>query len=107
MSGRFLELVVDRKLVEAEVKRAVKIPKKYKVFLQNDDYTPMDFVVHVLTYFFHMSEELAVQVMLQVHNQGRGVCGVFTHDIAETLVNLVNDFARVNQHPLLCGMESV
>lgn len=107
MSGRFLELVVDRKVAEAEAKPAVKVPKKFRVLLQNDDYTPMDFVVHVLTYYFHMSETLAVQVMLQVHHQGRGVCGVFTRDIAETLVNLVNDCARVNQHPLLCSMESV
>ncbi|MDF1757091.1 MAG: ATP-dependent Clp protease adapter ClpS [Legionellaceae bacterium] len=80
-------------------------PKKYKVFLLNDDYTPMDFVVTVLQKFFNMNEEVATQIMLQVHRQGRGLCGLFPRDIAETKVVLVNDFARLNQHPLLCSME--
>ena len=92
-------------VAESRVLPALKIPKKYKVFLINDDYTPMDFVVDVLRRFFYLSEEKAVRVMLQVHTQGRGICGLFTHDIAETQVALVNDEARVNQHPLLCSME--
>lgn len=80
-------------------------PRKYKVFLLNDDYTPMDFVVKVLQTFFCMGEDVATRVMLQIHRQGRGLCGLFTRDIAETKVVLVNDFARLNQHPLLCIME--
>ena len=105
MSGQFLEEIVERKTVEAETLPAVKAPRKYKVLLLNDDYTPMDFVVDVLKRFFHLNETMAIQIMLQVHLQGRGVCGVFTHDIAETKVSLVNDYARSNEHPLLCSME--
>ncbi len=78
----------------------------YKVLLLNDDYTPMDFVVHVLEDIFGMDYEKATQIMLQVHTRGVGVCGVFTRDIAETKVALVNQFARKNQHPLLCTMEA-
>ncbi|MGC1183441.1 ATP-dependent Clp protease adapter ClpS [Legionella sp.] len=82
-----------------------KLPRKYRVVLLNDDYTPMDFVVDVLKHFFYLNEETAIQVMLQVHIQGKGVCGVFTRDIAETKVALVNEYARINQHPLLSSME--
>ena len=80
-------------------------PKKYNIFILNDDYTPMDFVVMVLQKFFYMSEETATQIMLQVHHHGRGLCGVYPRDIAETKVVLVNEFSRLNQHPLLCSME--
>lgn len=104
MSGQYLEEIVER-TAESEVVPALKLPRKYKVVLLNDDYTPMDFVVDVLKRFFHAREEIAVQIMLQVHYQGRGVCGVFTHDIAETKVVLVNNYARNNEHPLLCSME--
>lgn len=83
----------------------VKVPRRYKVVLLNDDYTPMDFVVEVLKRFFHLQEEIAVQVMLQVHVLGKGVCGVFTRDIAETKVAQVNEYAKMNQHPLLSSME--
>ena len=87
--------------------RLSKFSKKplYNVVLLNDDYTPMDFVVEVLKRFFHLNEKIAVQVMLQVHIQGKGVCGVFTRDIAETKVAQVNDYAKMNQHPLLSSME--
>ncbi len=88
-----------------EAKPAVKKPPLYKVVLLNDDYTPMDFVVHVLESFFKMNRDKATQVMLQVHTEGKGVCGVFTREIAETKVAQVNDFARSHQHPLLCTME--
>ena len=71
----------------------------------NDDFTPMEFVVHVLESFFSMDREKAVRVMLQVHTQGKGVCGVFSREIAETKVSQVNDYARENNHPLLCTME--
>lgn len=97
---------VEHRVAEAESLTALKLPKKYNVVLLNDDYTPMDFVVEVLKRFFYMNGDVATQVMLQVHFQGRGVCGVYTRDIAETKVVLVNDYARVNQHPLLCSMES-
>lgn len=80
-------------------------PPMYSVLLLNDDYTPMDFVVEVLTRFFGMNLEKATQVMLHVHTRGRGVCGIYTREIAEAKVAQVNDFSRQNQHPLLCTME--
>ncbi|MFP5345040.1 MAG: ATP-dependent Clp protease adapter ClpS, partial [Gammaproteobacteria bacterium] len=80
-------------------------PSLYKVLILNDDYTPMEFVVQVLQTFFGMAREKAVQVMLQVHTQGSGVCGVFAREVAETKVEQVNDFSRHHQHPLLCTME--
>lgn len=82
-----------------------KKPNLYKVLLLNDDYTPMEFVVHVLQKFFGMSEDQASQVMLAVHQQGIGVCGVFTYEIAETKVTQVMDCAVQNQHPLQCTLE--
>ena len=80
-------------------------PPLYTVLLLNDDYTPMDFVVEVLMSFFSMDEEKATQVMLHVHTRGRGVCGVYTREVAETKVAQVNEYSRMNQHPLLCTME--
>lgn len=105
MSGWSLEEVIERRETESQVSPKLKRPRKYKVLLLNDDYTPMEFVVDVLKKFFHLNEEVATQVMLQVHILGKGVCGIFTRDIAETKVALVNDHARSNQHPLLCAME--
>ena len=105
MSGQNLEEIVRHKVAAPEMYTEIKVPRKYKVVLLNDDYTPMEFVVDVLRHFFHCTEELAIQVMLQVHFQGKGVCGVFTRDIAETKVALVNEYARMNQHPLLSSME--
>lgn len=95
----------DLKVSEAKPVTELSEPKKYKIFLLNDDYTPMDFVVMVLQKFFYLSEELATRIMLEVHQKGRGLCGVFPRDIAETKVFLVNEFSRLNQHPLLCSME--
>jgi ATP-dependent Clp protease adaptor protein ClpS len=80
-------------------------PRLYKVLLLNDDFTPMDFVILVLQKFFAMNREQATRIMLQVHNEGRGLCGVFTRDIAATKVEQVAAFARDNQHPLACVME--
>lgn len=80
-------------------------PPFYQVMLLNDDYTPMDFVVDVLQQFFSLDLDRATQVMLHVHTRGRGVCGVFTREVAETKVAQVNEYARMNQHPLLCTME--
>ena len=88
-----------------EAKPKLKPPPLYKVILLNDDYTPMDFVVEVLESFFQMKRVQATQVMLHVHTQGVGICGVFSRDVAETKVAMVNDYARLNQHPLLCTME--
>ena len=80
-------------------------PPLYSVMLLNDDYTPMDFVVDVLVRFFALNLDSATQVMLHVHTRGRGVCGVFSRDVAESKVAQVNEYARLNQHPLLCTME--
>jgi ATP-dependent Clp protease adaptor protein ClpS len=82
-----------------------KKPSMYKVLMLNDDYTPMEFVVHVLERFFAKSHEDAVRIMLHVHHRGVGVCGVFTYEIAETKVNQVMDLARQHQHPLQCTIE--
>ncbi|GAB6048288.1 ATP-dependent Clp protease adapter ClpS [Methyloparacoccus murrellii] len=92
-------------LAVEEAKPRLKRPPLYKVFLLNDDFTPMEFVVDILKIFFGMDEERATQVMLHVHTKGIGVCGVYSRDIAETKVRQVNDFSRQHQHPLLCDME--
>lgn len=83
----------------------VKPPPLYKVLLLNDDYTPMDFVIIVLQQFFSLDRDQATQVMLKVHTEGKGVCGVYTKDIAATKVAQVTDFSRQHQHPLQCVME--
>lgn len=80
-------------------------PPMYQVLLLNDDYTPMDFVVHVLQSFFGFAYERAHEVMLHVHLRGRGVCGLYSREVAETKVTQVNEFSRANHHPLLCTME--
>ena len=82
-----------------------KKPNLYRVLLLNDDFTPMEFVIHVLIKFFNMDEAAATRVMMHVHHHGVGECGVFTFEIAETKVMQVMDFARSNQHPLQCVME--
>jgi len=82
-----------------------KKPAMFKVVLLNDDYTPMDFVIHVLQRFFRMSMDEATQVMLHVHQKGVGVCGVFSLEVAETKVTSVMDYARQHQHPLQCTLE--
>ena len=88
-----------------EAKPEVRKPPLYKVILLNDDFTPMDFVVEVLQRFFRMDRNKATQIMLNVHTQGKGVCGVFTYEIAETKVAQVNEYSKKNQHPLLCTLE--
>ena len=82
-----------------------KKPSMYKVLMLNDDYTPMEFVVHVLERFFQKNREEATRIMLHVHRRGVGVCGVFTYEVAETKVTQVMDLARQNQHPLQCTIE--
>jgi ATP-dependent Clp protease adaptor protein ClpS len=87
------------------VRLASAPPRRYSVYLLNDDYTPMSFVVEVLQQFFYFDRYTANQLMMRVHQYGKAVCGVFTNDIAETKVIQVNSYARVNQYPLLCNME--
>jgi ATP-dependent Clp protease adaptor protein ClpS len=82
-----------------------KKPSMYKVLMLNDDYTPMEFVVHVLERYFGKNRDQATEIMLNVHQRGVGVCGVFTYEIAETKVTQVMDLARQNQHPLQCTVE--
>ena len=94
----------DDSVLEAK-KAKVKLPPLYKVLLLNDDYTPMEFVVLVLQKFFGMTRERATQVMLKVHREGMGVCGVYPHDVASTKVRQVAGYAHKHQHPLQCVME--
>ena len=91
--------------VVTKTRPKTKKPSMYKVLMLNDDYTPMEFVVHVLERFFGKSQEEAVRIMLHVHQKGVGVCGVFTYEVAETKVNQVMDLARQHQHPLQCTIE--
>ena len=88
-------------------KPKLKPPRKYKVVLLNDDYTPMEFVVQILSKFFGMDQEKATKVMLMVHTKGKAVCGEYSYQIAETKVEQVNDYSRQHQHPLMCVMEDV
>jgi ATP-dependent Clp protease adaptor protein ClpS len=91
--------------VITRTQQKTKRPSMYRVLLLNDDYTPMEFVIHVLERFFNKSREGATQIMLHVHTQGIGECGIYTYEIAETKVTQVMDFARKHQHPLQCIME--
>jgi len=91
--------------VVVKSKPKTKKPSLYKVLLLNDDYTPMEFVVHVLERFFGKGREEATQIMLHVHRRGVGVCGVYTYEVAESKVTQVVDFSRRHQHPLQCTME--
>jgi ATP-dependent Clp protease adaptor protein ClpS len=86
-------------------KSETKTPSLYRVILMNDDYTPMDFVIHVIQKFFGKDLEEATQIMLAVHQKGAGVCGVFSHEIAETKTHQVNQYSKQNRHPLKCTME--
>ncbi|MGH8119267.1 MAG: ATP-dependent Clp protease adapter ClpS [Gammaproteobacteria bacterium] len=95
----------DEGLALQEAKPKLKRPPLYRVILNNDDYTPMDFVVHILEIFFSFDRENAIRIMLEVHTRGRGICGNFTREIAETKVSQVNSFSREHQHPLQCTME--
>ncbi len=94
-------------LLLQQAKPALKKPPMYKVIMLNDDYTPMEFVVYILEDFFNMNREKATQVMLQVHTEGKAVCGIFTRDIAETKAALVNQCAEDNEHPLKCEIDAV
>jgi len=91
--------------VATRAKPKTKKPSMYKVLMLNDDFTPMEFVVHVLERFFSKGREEATRIMLHVHRRGVGICGVFPYEIAETKVTQVMDFARQHQHPLRCTLE--
>jgi ATP-dependent Clp protease adaptor protein ClpS len=91
--------------VIVKAKPKTKKPAMYKVLMLNDDYTPMEFVVHILERFFSKSREEATRIMLHVHRRGVGICGVYTYEVAETKVTQVMDFARQHQHPLQCTLE--
>ncbi|MFP3982064.1 MAG: ATP-dependent Clp protease adapter ClpS [Desulfurivibrionaceae bacterium] len=93
--------------VVVEEKEQVEEPPLYKVLLHNDDYTTMDFVVMILESVFHKSTSEATKIMLNVHQQGIGIAGVYTREIAETKINIVHDMARKNEYPLHCSMEKV
>jgi len=91
--------------VVVKAKPKTKKPSMYKVLMLNDDYTPMEFVVHVLERFFQKNRDEATKIMLHVHRRGVGICGVYTYEVAETKVTQVMDFARQHQHPLQCTLE--
>ncbi len=97
----------DRGLAVEETRPKLKKPPLFRVLLLNDDYTPMEFVVEVLERIFGMDRPKATRIMLEVHTQGKGVCGVYTYEIAETKVAQVSAYAEQHQHPLLCTMEEV
>lgn len=104
MSKQNIVSIEGEKLIELQ-KQKTQPPPMYKVMLNNDDYTPMDFVIDVLTRFFSMDLEKANQLMLTVHYHGKAVCGIYTAEIAETKVMQVNQYSRKHQHPLMCTME--
>ncbi|WP_371379229.1 ATP-dependent Clp protease adapter ClpS [Thalassotalea aquiviva] len=105
--GKVKDAVDSDIQLEQDPKEKIKRPRMFRVVLLNDDYTPMDFVVEVLTKFFHMDSDKATEVMLTIHYKGKGSCGVFSSEVAETKVDQVSRFARNHQHPLMCTMEPV
>lgn len=92
---------------DLEIDNETEEPKQYQVRLMNDDYTPMDFVIFVLRKFFNKNETDAYQIMLDVHNKGSGLCGVYTFEVAETKVAQVNQFSKANQHPLTATLDEI
>ncbi len=105
MSDKNLDDDTDDTVLLERTQPKLKKPPLYKVILLNDDFTPMEFVVHVLEAIFGHNRESATRIMLNVHKSGKGVCGIFTKDVAETKVTQVNSYSRENKHPLLCDME--
>lgn len=105
MTESWAHILMQQDALAEEQRVDVGPPRMHQVLLINDDFTPMDFVVHVLEFFFSMERGHATQVMLQVHTKGKAVCGIYTAEIAETKASQVNGYARKNQHPLLCATE--
>ena len=89
-----------------ELVEQIKEPSLYQVLVHNDDFTPMEFVVKILERFFNMDRRRASDIMLEAHMKGRAACGLYTKDLAETIVSQVVDYARTNEHPLVCSMEA-
>lgn len=106
MSNEYHWTSSDFELLDEEETK-VRPPSMYHVILNNDDYTPMDFVIDILARFFSMDLESATEVMLKVHYEGKAICGTFTAEVAETKVMQITMYARENEHPLLCTMEPV
>lgn len=102
-----LNITINKDELKEEIKEEIKPPPLYKVIMLNDDFTTMDFVIQVLMNVFHKSADEAEQIMLTIHYQGRGVCGVYPKDIAQTRIQQVHLLARAEQHPLKCIMEPV
>ena len=96
---------VDGGTAVETAKPKLKKPRMYRILINNDDYTPMEFVVHVLENFFSMDRAQATRIMLDVHNKGKGSCGLFTRDTAETKTLQVNNYSKEHNHPLMCSME--
>lgn len=105
MSGFKQADVIDT--VRDSEKQKLQPPRKYQVILNNDDFTPMDFVVEVLIQFFNKNSDQAAEIMLKVHYDGKAICGIYSADIAQTKVEQVNQYARDHEHPLLCRCEQV
>lgn len=105
MSGEDREADLEGDIALQPSKPKLKKPSMYNVVMHNDDYTPMEFVVHVLEVFFRLDREAATRVMLTVHTSGKAVCGTYTRDIAETKALMVNNFSQENEHPLKCEIE--
>ncbi len=103
--SKWKELIGDQEVLEEEVVEQFEKPPMYNVILLNDDYTPMDFVIDVLCKFFNMNAEQATDIMLEIHYKGKGRCGTFTSEIAETKVDQVSQYSLENEHPLQCTME--
>ena len=99
------EFIDNQEVLEEETTQQVQKPPMYNVVLLNDDYTPMDFVVEVLSKFFNMGIEKATEIMFSIHYKGKGLCGTYTAEVAETKVSQVSDYAIEHQHPLKCVME--
>ena len=104
MPGR-TEHDLDSELDLQEAEPELQEPSMYKVMLLNDDFTPMDFVVEILERFFSKNRQAATHIMVEVHTTGKGTCGTFSYEIAETKVDMVNQYSREHQHPLLCTLE--
>ena len=107
--SEFIKNTVNKNevVIEKRTKKKLKKPSLYKVVMLNDDYTPMDFVVYLLKTFFHMNTDQASKIMLEVHNKGAGICGIFTLEIAETKIFKVINTSRKNGFPLLCTLEKL
>ena len=103
--SKWKELIGDQEVLEEEVVEEYQKPSMYNVVLLNDDYTPMDFDIDVLRLFFDMDSDKATDIMLAIHYKGKGRCGTYTAEVAETKVSQVSDYAMTNQHPLKCVME--